>query len=160
LQQELQARYRTQTPTVFNAGCRGESLSDPGEFSNCPGQRMDDPSAYRRFISLASLQKYDAVLFMEGSNDVDSAANDSRVLPTAVSSRKKMIETAKGNGMRVVIATIPPMVPPGAFGRAVGYQIVPSFNDQVRGLGTSEAVPLADVNAAFGSDASTLIGFD
>jgi len=160
LQQELQARYRTQTPTVFNAGCRGESLSDPGEFVGCPGQRMDDPSAYRRFTSLASLRQYDAVLFMEGSNDADSAAKDSRVLPTAVGYLQKMIDTAKASGMKVVVATIPPMVPPGAFGRAVGYQIVPNFNDQVRGLGTSEAVQLADVYAGFGSDASTLIGFD
>jgi len=160
LQQELQARYQTQTPTVFNAGCPGESLSDPGEFSNCPGQRMDDPSAYRRFTSLASLHKYDAVLFMEGSNDADSAAKDSKALPTAVGYFQKIVDTAKANGMKVIIATIPPMVPPGAFGRSVGYQIVPTFNDQVRGIGTSEGVPLADVYAAFGSDAATLIGFD
>jgi lysophospholipase L1-like esterase len=52
------------------------------------------------------------------------------------------------------------MVPPGAFGRAKGYQIVPSYDDLIRALATSENVPLADVYAAFGSDAPTLIGFD
>jgi lysophospholipase L1-like esterase len=160
LQQELQARYQTQTPTVFNAGCPGESLSTPGEFVSCPGQRMDDPSAYRRLTSLASLHKYDALLLMEGSNDVDAAAKDSTVLPVAVGYLQKMVDAAKGSGMKVIVATIPPMVPPGAFGRAVGYQIVPNFNDQVRGVGTAAGVPLADVYAGFGSDASTLIGFD
>jgi lysophospholipase L1-like esterase len=82
------------------------------------------------------------------------------VLPTAYGYLQKMIDAAKASGMKVILGTIPPMVPPGAFGRAVGYQIVPSFNDQVRAMATSSGVPLADVYAAFGSDASTLIGFD
>jgi lysophospholipase L1-like esterase len=52
------------------------------------------------------------------------------------------------------------MVPPGALGRTKGSAIVPTFNDQIRALATSEGVPLADVYQAFGSDAPTLIGFD
>ena len=159
LQQELQARYKQQTPTVFNGGCPGELLSAPGEFvAECAGERMDDPSAYRRFLSLQSLRKYDAVLFMEGSNDVNSASRDSKVLPTAIAYLQKMIDAAKGSGMTVVVATIPPMVQSGF--RAQGYAIVPTYNDMVRALATSESVPLADVYAAFGSDASALIGFD
>lgn len=161
LQQELQARYRQQTPTVFNGGCPGEVLSSPGEFNAvCAGERMDDPSAYRRFDSLASLRQFDAVLFMEGSNDVDEAAGDSTVLPVAVGYLQKMIDDAKGHGMKVIVATIPPMVPPGFNGRAKGYAVVPTYNDMVRSLATSEGAPLADVYAAFGSDASSLIGFD
>lgn len=161
LQQELQARYKQQTPTVFNAGCPGELLSAPGEFvAECFGARTDDPSAYRRFLTVASLKKFDAVLFMEGSNDVDVAAGDSTVLPTAVGYLQKMIDAAKSNGMKVVVATIPPMVPPGIDSRAKGYAVVPTYNGMVRALATSETVPLADVNGAFGSDASSLIGPD
>ena len=161
LQQELQARYKQQTPTVFNAGCPGESLSAPGEFvAECFGERMDDPSAYRRFLTVASLKKYDAVLLMEGSNDVNQAAGDSTVLPIAAGYLQKIIDAAKSSGMKVIVATVPPMVPPGLPARTKGYAIVPTYDGMVRALATSEAVPLADVFAAFGSDASSLIGFD
>jgi lysophospholipase L1-like esterase len=161
LQQELQARYRQQQVSVMNAGCPGESLSDPGDFkNNCFGERADDPSAFRRFTSIASLHRWDAVLFMEGSNDADMASGDSRVLPVAIDYLRKMIEDAKGRGMQVIVGTIPPMVPPGALGRAKGAAVVPTFNDMVRALATSEGVPVADVYQAFGADAPTLIGFD
>jgi len=161
LQQELQARYKQQMPTVKNAGCPGETLGSPSEFNaECFGARMDDPSAYRRFLTVAGLKQFDGVLFMEGSNDVDAAAGDSTVLPVAVSYLQKMIDVAKSSGMKVVVATIPPMVPPGADGRAKGYAIVPTYNNMVRALATSETVPLTDVNAAFGSNAASLIGFD
>jgi len=159
----LQARYQQQQITVKNAGCPGEALSDPGSYSekaNCPGIRKDDPSAFRRLTSLVSLHQWDTVLLMEGSNDVNLAAGDSTVLPVALGYLQKMIEAAKGGGMKVIIGTLPPMVPPGAFDRAKGSAIVPTFNDQIRALATSEGVPLADVYQAFGSDAPTLIGFD
>lgn len=163
LQSALQARYKQQQVSVTNAGCPGETLSDPGRFSdkmNCRGIRADDPSAFRRFTSLASLHQWDVVLLMEGSNDVNLAAGDSTVLPIAIGYLRQMIDAGKANGMRVIVATVPPMVPPGAFSRAKGAAVVPTFNDQVRALATSEGVPLADVYQAFGSDAPSLIGFD
>jgi len=159
----LRARYMQQQVSVTNAGCPGESLSDPGRFSdkaNCLGVREDDPSAFRRLTSLVSIHRWDAVLLMEGSNDVNTASGDSTVLPIAIGYLRQMIETAKGGGMRVIVATVPPMVPPGVGGRAKGYLVVPKFNDMVRALATSESVPLADVYGAFGSDAPSLIGFD
>lgn len=160
---ELRGRYKQQTVSITNAGCPGESLSDPGtagDPSNCPGYRADDPSAYRRFISLASTHQWDAALLMEGSNDVNTAAGDSTVLPIAINYLRQMIEFAKNNGMRVMVATVPPMVPPGLPSRTKGSAIVPGYNDMIRSLATSEGVPLVDVYAAFGSDAPTLIGFD
>jgi len=161
LQQELQARYKQQAPTVFNSGCPGEQLSTRGDFvAECAGERMDDTSAYRRFLSVQSLRKFDAVLFMEGSNDVNQSVEDSNVLPLAVGYLRDMIDAAKSNGMKVIVATVPPMVPPGIRERTQGYAIVPRYNDMVRSLATSEAVPLVDVYSAFGSDAPSLIGFD
>ena len=161
LQQELQARYQQQQTSVKNAGCPGEELGQPSEFNpQCFGERQDDPSALARFNSIVSLRQFDVVLFMEGSNDVNNAPGDSKAIPTAIGYLQKMIDVAKANGMKVIVATIPPMVPPGIAARTVGAAFVPAFNDQVRGLATSEGVPLADVYAAFGSDVSTLIGFD
>ena len=161
LQQELRARYQQQQQlSVKNAGCPGEELSKPGVFNpSCFGERADDPSALARFNSIVSLHQFDVALFMEGSNDVNDAPGDSKAIPTAVGYLQKMIDLAKANGMKVIVATIPPMVPPGIASRTLGASFVPTFNDQVRGLATSEGVPLADVYAAFGSDA-TLIGFD
>ena len=165
LQQELQARYRQQQVSVMNAGCPGEFLNtlpaNTPEFNDkCYGIRQDDPSALRRFTTIASLRQFDAVLFMEGSNDANMAAADSLVLGSAIGSLRTMIDTAKGSGMRVIVATIPPMVPPGIPDRTVGAAIVPTYNDTVRALAASEAAPLADVYQAFGSDAPSLIGFD
>lgn len=161
LQAELQARYQQQHPIVKNAGCPGELLGAPGKFNpECFGERADDTSAFARFKSIVSLHQYDAVLFMEGSNDVNNAPGDSQAIPTAVVYMQKMIDVAKANGMKVILATVPPMVPPGVASRTVGASFVSGYNDQIRGLATSEAVPLADVYTAFGSDAPTLIGFD
>jgi len=160
---DLRARYKQQQISVTNAGCPGESLSDPGTFNdkmNCLGIREDDPSALRRFTSLLSVHRWDAFLLMEGSNDVNTASGDSKVLPVAVQYFRQMVQAAKGSGTKVIVATIPPMVPPGLFDRAKGYAIVPTFDDQIRAIATSEGVPLADVYQAFGSDASTLIGHD
>jgi lysophospholipase L1-like esterase len=153
LEAELQARYQRQSPTVENSGMRGESLADATTLT-------PDPATFARFVSLTSSGLWGAVLIMEGSNDVNTAAGDSRVLPPAIAALRHMIDDAKSRGMRVVVATIPPMVPPGADDRARGYQVVPTYNDMVRSLATSEAVPLADVYASFGSDAPALIGFD
>jgi lysophospholipase L1-like esterase len=161
LQQDLHSRYQQQQTTVKNAGCPGEELSQPGEFNDkCFGERRDDTSAYRRMATLASVHGWDVVLLMEGSNDVNSAAKDSTVLPLALDYLRKMVDVAKANGMKVILGTLPPMVPPGLPGRTDGWAIVPTYNDSVRALAASEGVPLADVYQAFGSDASTLIGFD
>jgi len=155
LRAELQARYQQQSPTVDNGGLRGESLADTT--TNPPTPNAD---TFARFVSLTSSRRWDAVLIMEGSNDANVLAGDSRVLPPAIDTLRRMVGDAKSRGMRVIVATIPPMVPPGVGGRARGYQVVPTFNDGVRGVASSENDPLADVYQAFGSDAPTLIGFD
>ena len=97
---------------------------------------------------------------MEGSNDVNTAAGDSTVLPTAITYLRQMIEFAKSNGMRVMVATVPPMAPPGIPARTKGSSIVPTYNGMVRAAATAEGIPLVDVYTAYGSDAPTLIGFD
>src|SRR5215471_2702805 len=155
LQAELQARYKQQSPSVDNRGLRGESLATTA--TNPPTPNAD---TFARFVSLTSSRRWDAVLIMEGSNDADVYAGDSRVLSPAMDTLRLMIGDAKSRGMQVIMATIPPMVPPGIEGRARGYQVVPAFNDAVRGVASAANVPLADVYQAFGSDAPMLIGFD
>jgi lysophospholipase L1-like esterase len=159
LQAELIARYRLQSPTVFGDGHSGESLSD-GLSSDCQGGNPNQSVAFQHYTSAMSTGHYDALLLMEGSNDVDGAVGDSCLLSKAISVLRAMIDDGKARGARVILGTIPPMVPPGANSRAKGYLIVPNYNDMVRALAGSEGVPIADVYTAFGSDAPTLIGFD
>src|SRR5262249_56427239 len=94
------------------------------------------------------------------SKDVRADAGHWRVLSTAIACLRQMIEVSKSNGMKGMVATVPPMVPPGIPARTKGSSIVPTYNDMIRTAATAEGVPLVDVYATFGSDAPMLIGFD
>jgi lysophospholipase L1-like esterase len=162
LQAELQSRYKQQTPTVRNDGYPGESLSDGLTPSgvDCSGGSPSQSGAFQRYVHDIALAPYGALLLMEGSNDVNAAVGDGCLLGKAINVERAIIEDAKGRGVHVILGTIPPMVPPGFNGRAKGYLLVPTYNGMVKALAGTEAVPVADVYTAFGSDASTLIGFD
>jgi lysophospholipase L1-like esterase len=138
LQNEMRARYTTQTPQISNAGK--------------PGEAVTDSTTFPRFVGFTASGQYSAVLLMEGANDL--ANRDSRVFPAVVAGLRRMIGDAKSRGMRVFLATIPPENP-----ARPAWSLVPGFNDQVRLLASSEAVTLVDVYQAFNSDLS-LIGAD
>jgi len=138
LQARLIARYTAQRPTVFNAGLRGEKVTDPGTFS--------------RFHSFTSTGFYNAVLLMEGANDVGNTS-----IQSIIGGLGRMVDDAKGRGMRVLLATIPPQDPLGCCPRRGNEApIVPGFNDQVRLLAAQKGIPLVDVYQAFNGDLSLL----
>jgi lysophospholipase L1-like esterase len=141
LQTQLRARYTMQTPVVTNAGK--------------PLEAVTDSTTFPRFVGLTSTGQFSVVLLMEGANDL--ASRDARVFPTVISGLRRMIIDARGRGLRVFLATIPPENPAGF--RALAWSLVPAFNDQLRLLATSENVPLVDVYQAFNGDLS-LISFD
>ncbi len=93
---------------------------------------------------------------MEGANDIGD--RDSRVFPAVIAALRRMIDYAKGRGLRVMLATIPPENPTGT--RGLGWSLVAPLNVQIRALAASENVALVDVYDAFGGDVTTLIGFD
>lgn len=140
LERSLRSRYVAQTPTVDNAGKKGEAVQDAETFP--------------RFASLMSSAKYSAVLIMEGSNDLFE--HDSLVIPPAIDKLRQMILDAKRHGVRPYLATIPPMNPAGSRGGEYSWFLVPDFNNSVRALAASEAVTLVDVNQAFGSNFTLL----
>jgi len=119
LEADLRARYTTQTPTVTNAGQRDEAASDP--------------SAFSRFVFVMSNNPSDIVLIMEGANDI--ASRDSHIFPAVIAALQKMVDYAKGRGMRVMLATIPPENPTGI--RGLGWSLVPGLNEQIRALAAS-----------------------
>jgi lysophospholipase L1-like esterase len=156
---ELQARYRQQSIAVDNQGSSGESLID-GLSMDCQGGPPEQSGAFVRYAGAVSLHPYGALLLMEGANDVNEAPGDSCVLPKAIGVIKRMVDDAKGRGMAVVLATIPPSIPPGCCNRTVGHDFVPVYDNMLRALAGAENIQLADVYTAFGSDAPSLIGFD
>ena len=151
LQQDLVERYTAQMPTVFNGGCQGEGLT--GDDSPCGFSR-----ALGRFTSFTSTGLFPAVLIMEGTNDLYGQKDASNVGP-ALNGLRQMIGDAKSRGMRVYLATIPPINPLGSRGRTFGSQLVPQINDGIRGLASSTGATLVDVNQVFG-DSFALLGPD
>jgi lysophospholipase L1-like esterase len=146
LQIELRERYVSQMPNVSNQGLAGEALTGG--------------TAYPRFQSVLSSPPgpYNILLLMEGANDL--AAQDSTIENNAISILRQMIDYAKGRGLQVLLATLPPENPNGCCpDRAAGAALVPGYNDRLKLLAASENITLVDIYAAFNGDL-TLIGFD
>jgi lysophospholipase L1-like esterase len=141
LQLELAARYTAQTIAVSNAGKSGEAV--------------EDPDTLGRLTSYLS-GPYQALLLMEGANDINS--RDSKSIAPTIAAMDQMIRAAKGRGWRVFVATLPPQNPVGTLG--FGAILVQPYNDALRNLAAAENVTLVDVFQAFGGDVTTLIGVD
>lgn len=142
LQQLLATRYTTQSMLVVNAGNSGE--------------RAGDSTTFSRFTAISSSRAYDVVLLMEGTNDIYGGSGGNPLgIPTAIAGLRRMIRDGQSRGMRVFLATVPPMNPAGARG-ALGYQTVPALNAEIRTLALAEGVPLVDVFAAFNGNFSLL----
>jgi lysophospholipase L1-like esterase len=101
--------------------------------------------------------RFSVVLIMEGTNDLTT--HDSLTIPRAIAGLRQMIRDAKGRSVRPYLATIPPMNPQGFRGSVYSWDLVPSFNDNVRALALSEGVTLVDVYQGFNNNLS-LLGID
>jgi lysophospholipase L1-like esterase len=113
---------------LFNSGVGGETT----------GQGLE-----RLRIEIRSA-RYDLVLLLEGVVDVN---NDEPAFEEARANLKEMIRVVKGEGIPVIIATIPPLNADGF--RTEGIQNVPKLNDVIRSEAEAEGVPLADHEKAF-----------
>ena len=142
LAKQLQAAYPAQQDNiaVANYGLGGE-----------PAARARD-----RFIAALGVVRPDAVLLMEGANDIhlgeDGAAS------TAASEIRAMASEARRRGMRVFIATIPPSRPGG--NRTTLPVLVADYNARMRDVARSEGAVLVDVFSALATSVTTYIGVD
>ncbi len=141
LQDQLKARYTLQTPTVENDGL--------------PGEEAEWDSALTRFEGIVDGGKIQAILILEGADDIYNG-NSAGVTP-AIAGLRSMVEYAKNRGVRPYLATLPPEDPAGS--RGGGYFLVDSFNQHVISLAMSEQIAYVDINAAFNGDLS-LLGAD
>ncbi len=141
LQSRLVPRYRQQTPVVLNEGNAGEQASGTG---------------VQRFRSVLQQNRPEAVLLMEGTNDLLSGQIGADF---AINALRAMVTEAKSQNVRIALATIPPQRGNGLRNRGAVAGMIPGFNDRVRSLASAEGVPLIDVYNGMKDDLS-YIGID
>jgi lysophospholipase L1-like esterase len=143
LRLSLMGRYTAQTITVANRGEKGETTT----------------LGLARLPSVLS-GNYQVLLLMEGDNDInDSTSGSAR--DRALDNIRSMVRIARGRGLRVFLATLPPQNPLACCPRrGTGDVLLPSYNDGIRQIASSEGATLVDVFNAFNGDVTTLIGPD
>jgi lysophospholipase L1-like esterase len=136
----LTARYVAQTLTMSKQGKGGEFTVD----------------GVTRLNTLLASERPEVLLLMEGSNDLSGGA-PSAIAP-ALRNMEQMVVNAKASGAYVFLATIPPQVAGSSSGR--GYQIVPTYNDEIRRIATAQNVVLVDIFGALNASLSANMGAD
>jgi lysophospholipase L1-like esterase len=153
LETSLIARYGNQSSQIVvdNAGKPGEATYGDGV----------TPAVSRFHAEISRPSRlgtpHQGVLLMEGTNDIFYGNDDSKIGP-AVANLATMVDDAKSRGLRVFLATIPPMVPGGV--RACGNHEVAPMNDGIRALAAQKGVALVDVYSGLGASYQQYIGSD
>jgi lysophospholipase L1-like esterase len=155
---DLEIRYTLQKFKVDNAGCPGEYAGPPPAGTQDAAQRFSD--VLKGLGDCDGLYPgggpYDVVLLMEGTNDV--GGQDALLFSPAIANLRKMVREAKNRGVKPYIATIPPKKMSGS--RSFGWALVPTFNDLLKSMASSENVPVVDVYDALYPQIGDYIGDD
>jgi lysophospholipase L1-like esterase len=140
LYSSMVARYAGQALTMSKQGLGGETTS----------------AGLTRLTSLLKTQPPEVLLLMEGSNDL--SGGDSTAIPLAVRNIEQMVVNAKAAGAYVFLATIPPQVPGSTSGK--GYQIVPTYNGEIRKIAVRQNAPLVEIEDALEANLAGYFGAD
>jgi lysophospholipase L1-like esterase len=144
LERMLKERYTAQSPTVFNAGVSGETVTDP--------------ATRQRFTRALNERNPEIVLLQEGINDLH--AGTTRIAPAL----RAMSLEARGRGIQVFLGTLLPERPNGCRAFAVPPRNEADFirpaNDDIRSMAATEKIDLVDLYAVFESHLSEYIGQD
>ena len=128
LQTLTSARYTAQAIEVYNAGTPGETTVEGNA----------------RFGGVLSESRAEAVLLMEGANDLNNPVLSLDI--TSVTGRMEdMVRLATGRGIQVFLATIPPQRAGGRNAAAPG--LVDKYNGQLKVMAGKKGAILIDVNA-------------
>ena len=137
----LVSRYTAQASdiVVSNQGRSGEKTADGAS----------------RLSGALGVGSFQAVLLMDGVNDFPAYAQ-------ALVSMRQMVQTARGRGLRVFLATLPPENPfPSCLpNRGGNWAFVVPYNDGLRSIAASEGAVLVEVYTAFNGDTTTLVDCD
>lgn len=148
LQSLLLARYTSQIPVVTNRGQSGELLMHP------EGYRSDDTRI--RFNSELTINRPDAVLLLEGVNDLNSVAITSEQIAEVL--RLMVREALAAGAKKVYLSTLTPQIP----GKLRSSQAarVPGLNTLIKAVAAQEGATLVDIYAAMIGDVNNLINND
>jgi lysophospholipase L1-like esterase len=133
-------RYKLQSPIVFARG-------RPGEYAE---------EGRARLVGAIAQIRPDILLLMEGTNNLlfgTAGAADAAI------SLRLMVQHAKSQNVRVLLATVPPQRAGGQRNRDFMAALVPVLNESIRTIAKDEDVPLVDIYDVFIKDMS-LIGSD
>ncbi len=136
----LTNRYTTQNIKVLDEGIPGEAVGD----------------GLRRLPGVLAADRPDAVLLLEGVNDVNGLGADG--IDVAINGLRNMVRQIRTYGVPVFLATIPPQRP-GAM-RAYAPTLIAPTNDRIRTLAATEGAVLVDIYKDFNGDVTGLIGDD
>ena len=142
LERTLKGRYSAQADAivVFNYGLSGERTA----------------TARNRFFSAMSATRPDAVILMEGYNDIPGGADGAA--STAANEIRIMAAEAKARGARVFIATPAPGLPDRQ--RSIGEFFLIDYANRMRAVAAQEGAVLVDLYAQMLPDAQRYIGVD
>jgi lysophospholipase L1-like esterase len=137
---DLAGYYTAQAQSIFvsNQGFSGETTAQ----------------GVGRLSRVLGAARYQALLLMEGANDLQNTAG-------ALGNIQTMVHYGKSQGLRVFLATLPPENPnatgscvAGAYDRGVNAALVAPYNNGLSTIASTEAIPLVDIYQAFGGTAS------
>lgn len=134
LEAKLRSVYTAQTSEigVGNAGQKGENAG------------IND-DALQRFRRVVLTGAYQAVLLVEGANDIQDPGN----IPGAIFNLGRMIDEANGLGVRPYLGALPPEQRGGSPPRGQDPSVVMFYNTQLRNLAISRGVDFVDVYSRF-----------
>jgi lysophospholipase L1-like esterase len=156
---DLATSYPTQLQTMLDAafvpGPAVANWSVPGETSAEGAARLQG--------QLASCAA-DALLLLEGINDIDSASSATAAVAQVLSALQSDVNTARAVGVKYVfLGTLLPQrtcVNNGIIecaGRLDNLAAINSANTGIKAIGATSGVPVVDLNAAFSATDPTLV---
>lgn len=131
LQAMLAERYLDQTMVVTNEGKGGRKASED----------------ISRFIDALRADHPQAVLLLEGANDLNTYGDDG--IPKVLGAFERMIKEARSRGADVFLATLPPQNPAGHNGHSAG--LVPELNRGIAATAADEGARLVDLYGQMGT---------
>jgi lysophospholipase L1-like esterase len=137
----LSARYTMQTITVVNRGKSAEQAD----------------RALGRFVDDFLANSPEAVIILEGVNDLITAESAGAGIDTAERGVSALAADARNRHARVFIANLPPTK---AGRRRVPISTIQAFNDRLRVVARGEGAYLIDVFGALLPDVDAMVGSD
>ena len=137
----LSARYTTQSLTVINRGKSAEQSE----------------RALGRFVDSIKEFSPEAVIILEGVNDIIAAESAALGIDTAERGVSALAADARNRHLRVYLVTLPPTK---AGRRRVPLSTIQAFNDRLRVIARGEGALLIDVFSALAPDVDAMVGSD